>query len=224
MQKTVVQQVEDYVKQVMKEVAGHHDFKHVDRVRDRALQIAKSEGFGDLELVEVTALLHDIGLAYVKERKTHSQVGSEIADKFLRENNLLTEEKIGKITDAIKYHSSIRDGSGKLFEILRDADVLDALGAVGIMRAFTSKSYKPEYNPENIKGENWGLSGRSYDKLFKKGLEAGNNIIDQINLQISYYDNLATETARQLAKPLVEFMKNYVTQLEHEIKLAQKTT
>lgn len=217
MTKSVVQQVESYVKQITREEVAH-DFEHVDRVRNRAIQIAGGEGFEDLELVEVTALLHDIGLPYVKDRKMHSQKGAEIAGQFLRENNLLPEEKIGEITDAIRWHSRKRYGSGRLLDILCDADTLDALGAVGIMRAFTSKYFKPGYNPDNIRGDNRGLSVREYDELFARGLEAGDTIIDQINLQIHYYLSLTTETAKRLAKPLVEFMRDYVIQLEHEIK------
>ena len=58
---------------------------------------------------------------------------------------------------------------------------------------------------------------RRFDERIVKGLGIGETIIDQINFQMSYYDNLNTEAAKRLAKPLVEFMKEYVVQLEHEI-------
>ena len=206
-----------------------HDFKHVDRVRRWALRIAEEEGFEDLEIVEIAALLHDIGLPYVgEERDKHGQMGAEIAGRFLKEDSALTEEKIGQITSAIKYHCSppslvadlLKDmgEKGRLIAIIRDADIMDAIGAVGLMRAFTSKAAKPEYDPENFKGDTWRLSGREFDDRFARGLGIGDTIIDQINFQISYYDNLNTEAAKRLAKPLVEFMKEYIVQLEHEIK------
>jgi len=207
-----------------------HDFKHVDRVRHWALHVAREERFKDLEIVEVAALLHDIGLPYVdekSERSKHGPVGAEIAERFLKENCAFTEEQIEQITSAIRYHGSrpslVEDllksmgEKGRLLEIIRDADNLDALGAVGLMRAFTSKSGKPEYAPGNVKGDTWGLSSRGFDGRFSKGLGIGDTIIDQINLQASHHDNLRTETAKRLAKPLVEFMKEYVIQLEHEI-------
>ena len=211
-----IQQVEDYTKSIMnREVA--HDFKHVDRVRNWALQIAKKEGFEDLEAVEIAALLHDIGLLKADKRSLHGEVGAEMTTKFLKENNLLTQDKIAEICNAIKFHNKNREGEGKLLKILRDADMMDLFGAVGIMRAFTSKSSKPEYDVVNIKGETWQMTAVDFDKRFDSGIGIGNYIIDQINFQISCYDNLSTESARQFAKPLIEFMSNYIKQFDMEI-------
>ena len=211
-----------------------HDFKHVDRVRNWALVIANEEGFTPLEIVEVTTLLHDIGLARIddgNERKGHGPLGAEMAAGFLRDNSDLNAEDIELIAGAIKYHGlspsiveehlrSLGD-KGKLLEIIRDGDNLDALGAVGLMRAFTAQYYLPEYNPLNIKGDTWELSSVEFRKRFgigsKEGLAPVNYIVDQINQQIGYYDNLHTKTARILATPLVHFMKSFVLQLEHEI-------
>ena len=50
-----------------------------------------------------------------------------------------------------EYLKQLKDRAG-LFKILRNADVTDATGAVGLMRAFTSKSFLPEYDPGDIKG------------------------------------------------------------------------
>ena len=105
-------------------------------------------------------------------------------------------------------------------EVLRDADKLDALGAVGIMRAFTSKYAKPEYPPQDVKGDTWQIPMAGFEARFAKGKGIGDHIIDQINFQISFYGELRTETARQVGKPLVEFMRTYVTQLDSEINLS----
>lgn len=208
--------MEDYVKNVMSnEVA--HDFKHVDRVKNWALQIAKQEGFGDLEIVEISAQLHDIGLSKAEKRSLHGEVGAEMAAKFLTENNLLKQDKIAEICNAIKFHNKNREGEGELLKILRDADMMDLFGAVGIMRAFTSKSSKPEYDAADIKGETWQMSATDFDKRLDGGKCIGDFIIDQINFQISCYDNLSTESAKQFAKPLVEFMISYIKQLDAEI-------
>ncbi|HEY41785.1 MAG TPA: HD domain-containing protein [Dehalococcoidia bacterium] len=221
-------QIEDYVRSTMTGAVAH-DFKHVDRVRHWALRIAKEEGFEDLEMVEIAALLHDIGLPYIdeeSERGKHGQVGAEITGRFLDENFDLTEEQIEQITSAVRHHCSppslvadlLKDvgEKGRLIAIVRDADIMDAIGAVGLMRAFTSKAAKPEYAPGNVKGDTWGLSGGEVDERFAKGLGIGGTIIDQINFQISYYDNLNTGTAKRLARPLVDFMRGYLIQLERE--------
>ena len=49
MDKTAVKQVEEYVRKTMKDLVNHHDFKHVDRVRNWALQIAKEEGYVEMK-------------------------------------------------------------------------------------------------------------------------------------------------------------------------------
>ena len=174
-----IQQIESYVRQSMSTVTAPdlriaHDFKHVDRVRGWALCIASSEAIQDLELVEATALLHDIGLTRVEveQRSQHAQVGAEIAAQFLREHQLFSEEEIGIITDAIRCHSSPCDG-GALGEILRDADKLDALGAVGIMRAFTSKYTLSRNTPPKMSKVTHGRrqwEGLRNDLLKGKGL------------------------------------------------------
>ena len=224
-----IQQIEDYVRRVMTDVVAH-DFKHVDRVRRWALLIAAEEGLEDLVVVEIAALLHDIGLPHVdgeNERSEHGQVGAEIAGSLLREGSALTGEQVEHIALAIKYHGSPPSlvaevvgtvgEKGRLLEIIRDADTMDALGAVGLMRALTSKSARPEYTPGNVRGDTWGLSSREFDERFTRGLGIGETIVDQINFQISLYDNLKTETAKRLARPLVEFMKEFVIRLEREI-------
>ena len=216
MNNKTIQQVEGYVKSIMSnEVA--HDFKHVDRVKNWALQIANKEDYEDLEVVEISALMHDIGLTKAEKRNLHGEVGAKMAAKFLTENNLLTQDKIVEICNAIKFHNNNRKGEGKLLKILRDADMMDLFGAVGIMRAFTSKSSKPEYDVADIKGETWQMRAVDFDKRFDGEIGIGNFIIDQINFQISCYDNLSTGSARQFAKPLVEFMTNYIKQLDAEI-------
>jgi len=211
-----IQQVENYVKSIMSDEVAH-DFKHVDRVKNWALQIANKENFEDLEVVEISALMHDIGLTQAEKRSLHGEVGAEMAAKFLTENNLLTRNKIANVCNAIKYHNKNRKGEGKLLKILRDADMMDLFGAVGIMRAFTSKSSKPEYDVADIKGETWRMKAIDFDKRFDSGTGIGNYIVDQINFQISCYDNLSTESARRFAKPLVKFMKDYIKELDLEI-------
>lgn len=95
--------------------------------------------------------------------------------------------------------------------------MMDLFGSVGIMRAFTSKASKTEYDCDNIKGDTWGLTAHDFDKRFSSGTGIGQYIIDQINFQISCSDNLKTNTAKKLAIPFLDFMKSYVLQLELEI-------
>lgn len=192
-----------------------HDFKHADRVRHWALKIAKQEGYPDLELVEATALLHDIGLLN-GGRKHHAEVGAQLATDFLREHQLFSEAEIDTIAYAIRNHNSL-DGEGQLLAILQDADTLDLLGAVGLMRGFTSKADKPDYAPDLIKGETWGMSAEDFTERFQSGIGIGGTIVDQINFQISCYDNLSTAAGKAFGAPLAAYMRDFMEALEQQI-------
>lgn len=226
MRETRIEHIEQHVRDVMAQVVIPdlklaHDFKHVDRVRHWALQIARDEGAVDLEVVEATALLHDIGLAYVEHRNQHAAVGADVVAQFLREHGLFTGNEIAAIAEAIRCHSSL-SGGGHLGIVLRDADMLDLFGAVGLMRAFTSKYAKPEYDPHNIKGETWGITAAEVSQRFATGTGTGPCIVDQINFQISCYENVQTAKAKELAQPLVVLMQAYLVQLEHEIRAGRR--
>jgi len=234
----LISQTEDFVKSEMNRAPSAltvaHDFKHVHRVRNWAIAFARGERYADLATVEVTALLHDIGLARSAQEgdrgshvvlPPHGPLGAEMAKEFLKDHSNLRSELTELIADAILHHSdapfsigqhheSLWD-KGALSKIIRDADAADAMGAAGLMRAFTSKSFLPEYDPENLKGPAWGLSSVECGRLFS-GRPPVKTIADQINQQIRYYDGLHTETARRLCSPLVDFMRRFMLQLEAE--------
>ena len=212
-----VQKIEEYVKEIMSSETAH-DFKHVDRVRNWAIQIAENENFADLKMVEMAALMRDIGLPQSEPRSMHGEVGAKMAKEYLIDNKVLSEDKIDDVCNAIRYHNVNRKGEGVLLNIIRDADMMDMFGAIGIMRAYTSKAAKQEYDPLNIKGETWEMTAVDFDKRFDNKTEIGLYVIDQINFQISCYGNLQTISAKRLAKPLIEFMVKYINQLESEIK------
>lgn len=213
--KNTIKIIEQFAKQSLTKTA--HDFKHVDRVRYHALKIAKKEHFKNLPIVIASALLHDIGLPRVRLAKNHGKVGAQLAKEFLTKHHLFNNNEIAKIYYAIKNHNTNIKMPGQLLAIIRDADMLDALGNIGIVRAFTSKSHLPDYNPQKIKGETWELTNKDFDKRFAKKLGVGPTIIDQINFQISFYNNLNTKTAKEIAKPLVKKMRKFILGLEKEI-------
>ncbi len=217
MTENTIKIIEEYSKQATVKVPAH-GYTHLDHVRNWALKIAKEEGFEDLQMVEAAALLHDIGLPFAEKVNMHGEVGAKIASDFLRKNNLFDEGKIEEIAHAIKYHNSNKKVDGKLLAILRDADMIDLFGAVGLMRCIIYRGSNPEYNILNIKGDTWQADSRYFNEMFDKGKEIRTSVIDHINFNISCFDNLNTETAKEIAKPLVEYMKQYILQFESEIK------
>ncbi|HRQ41632.1 MAG TPA: HD domain-containing protein [Chloroflexota bacterium] len=209
-----IRQIEAYAQEIMCQCEIAHDYKHVDRVRRWALRIAEAEGYQHLDQVQAAALLHDIGLLH--GRAGHGPRGAEMAAQFLRENALFSAPEIVEITGAIRNHTSL-DGDGTLALILRDADILDLLGPVGIMRAFTSKAAQPEYLPDNVKGDTWGITAVAVTERFTAGQGIGPTIVDHLNFQISCYENLRTPSAREWARPLQAYMQSFLCELENQI-------
>lgn len=216
MSKDIIGQIEKYARKEMRDEIAH-DFKHVDRVRNWALKIAEAEGYENIEQVEIAALLHDIGRASTKSGQNHGVVGAAIARKFLEKHKMFDITEREEIILAIASHSGPGQGREELTAILKDADMMDALGTVGIMRAFSSKASVNEYDPENIKGEGWDQPMDYFQNLFNTGEGPGKYITDQINFQIDFQENLKTATAKKLAKPMIKYMKDFIIRLEDEV-------
>jgi HD superfamily phosphodiesterase len=227
--KSCIARIEGYVREAMDAATDPdlrlaHGYSHVDRVRNWGLRIAEEEGYDRLLLVEAAALLHDIGLAHLSAgapRAEHGTVGGEVAARFLVAQDAFSAADRAAIVDAVRCHNALGCG-GDLASMVRDADMLDALGAVGVMRALVSKYAQQEYDPEDVKGATWGLTARDYDRRFAAGKGIGGTIVDQINFQISFAGNLSTEAARRAADPLVAYMRGFVRELAYEVAAARR--
>jgi HD superfamily phosphodiesterase len=217
-----IEQIEAYAEQMMtgpfvvEAFRIAHEMPHVRRVYAHALRLAQAEGYPHQERVAAAALLHDIGLPVVEKRSDHPRVGAELAARFLQENELFASDEIAEICEAIVYHGRL-DGDTPLSHILRDADILDLLGSVGIMRAFTSKAHLPVYDPAYPRGETWGMSADDFTARFQASVGIGPTIMDQINFGMSCYENLSTETAREWGRPLRDTMRQFVIQFAGEV-------
>ncbi len=136
----------DKIKQITKKAKiffhnakGSHDWEHTLRVYNLCLHIGKEEN-ADMEILEISAILHDIGREEQDKcngKICHAERGAILAREILNEFKM-DEEKINKIVHCIETHR-FRKGSApnsKEARILFDADKLDSIGAVGIGRAF----------------------------------------------------------------------------------------
>ena len=129
---------------------GSHAFDHTERVYSLALRLSKNKKV-DLDVIKAATLLHDI--ARLKEEKKevecHAEHGAEIAEKILMEMRF-PEDKIKQVVHAIKVHRHSKGlkAETKEAEILKDADRLDALGAITIARMFSTggELNRPLYN------------------------------------------------------------------------------
>jgi uncharacterized protein len=114
-----------------------HDFDHVLRVLALAERIARAEG-ADLEVVRMSVLLHDIA------RHDEATTGEDHAVAAARRARQILQEHaaepafITAVAEAIGNHRFRTGGPPAALEakILYDADKLDAIGAIGVARAY----------------------------------------------------------------------------------------
>ena len=141
-----------FVKETLAGAEGGHDWFHIERVWKTARYIRENEGAGDPLIIELAALLHDISDA--KFNGGDDDQGSRIAREFLLKQKVETEttEHIENIIKHVSYKGGFSQNqiSSIEFQIVQDADRLDAIGAIGIARAFNYGGFKnrPIHNPE----------------------------------------------------------------------------
>ena len=118
---------------------GSHDWEHTQRVYNLCMHIGQIEG-ADMEILEIAAYLHDVGRSYQDKSKgaiCHAEKGAAIASDLLRRFSISNDKK-ADIIHCIKTHRFRGNSPPETLEakILFDADKLDAIGAIGIGRAF----------------------------------------------------------------------------------------
>jgi len=186
-------------------VETSHDINHFLRVERVAKRIAKQES-ADLEIVEAMCLLFDV--ARIMEDhgqiEDHAQEGAKIAREILVKIEF-PKEKIDAVCYAITVHRRSAGINPNTIEakILQDADYLDAMGAIDIIRVITSSIQSNKYKrPIYI------------DKPFTDDTYNNSSAIHFIASQIKHPKiqpkNFHTKLARELAKERFEFMKQFV--------------
>ncbi|KLU07368.1 Metal-dependent phosphohydrolase, HD subdomain protein [Rhodopirellula islandica] len=200
---TITRRVAEIVSQRMADQQAGHGFDHVRRVHRTACDIQKQIG-SDLFTIELAALLHDVG-----DAKFHD--GVERSAEFSREIlgdlkvDPMTIEHVAHIVDNLSFrkHETAEELSleGK---IVQDADRLDALGAIGIVRTieYGATVGQPFHiagnDPSDLSGPKTG-AGHFYQKLFR------------------LRDLLHTDPARQIATDREQFMKTFLAQFMSEM-------
>lgn len=139
----VTKQTIDFVKRILAGAEAGHDWFHIERVYRTALHINAEEG-GDLLIVSLASLLHDI--ADSKFNNGDEELGPRIAGEFLARLGLNADIvlQVQLIIKNMSYKASLggTDFQSKELDIVQDADRLDAIGAIGIARAFTYGGFK----------------------------------------------------------------------------------
>ncbi|MEY8820939.1 Mn(2+)-dependent (deoxy)ribonucleoside pyrophosphohydrolase [Bacillus subtilis] len=192
----LAEQIRAWVQSILTDESSGHDWHHVSRVADLAAYIGEKEK-ADLFIVEMAALVHDLidvklpdtvrlSVSEVYDQLVFFGVGKENADRVI---HIITRMSFRDREKLAKEPVSIE---GKA---VQDADRLDAIGAVGIARAFMFAGA----NGHGLYGDDQSAYAHFFYKLLR--------LKDMMN----------TDTARELAEERHNFMLQFVRQLEKDI-------
>lgn len=208
----IIEETIAFVKETLKGAEGGHDWFHIQRVFKNTLLIAKDEKV-DVLVVSLGALLHDI--ADAKFNGGDETVGPRMAKDFLISLGVDKKaiEHVVKIIENISFKSSLdskKSFESKELQVVQDADRLDAIGAIGIARAFNYGGYKNReiYNPEIA--PNLQMTKEEYKKSQAPSI---NHFYEKLLL---LKDKMNTESGKKLAEKRHQFMMDYLEQFYKE--------
>lgn len=200
--------VEFVASQIGEDNSGH-GLAHAKRVKENALAIAKEEG-GDEDVIVLASLLHDTA-----DHKLFSDTGKQLEKMkaILLENGFTAEvaRHVAEIAATISWNKGQQKELNSLeAKIVRDADRLDAIGAVGIVRTI-------EY-------------GNSHGRPFYTQEEIDSGIHDDSITTLAHFyqklllleDHMCTKAGKELAHDRSEFMKTFLDEFYLEIGASSK--
>ena len=222
---TEYQQIKKIATKELEGSDAGHDINHALRVYNSCLKLAKGLKDIDLDILKIAALLHDIGGPKELKDKTgricHARESAKMTKKILKDLSY-PQEKINQVIHCILAHRH-RTGvlpQTKEAKILFDADKLDALGAIGIARAYIwvgknnaqiySNISLKQYIKENIVGGKF--NGRIKDK-------SKHNPFFEFEIKLKRLpERLYTRKAKKIAKERLAYMRSFFNKIKKEIK------
>jgi len=220
----IIKKTETFVKETLSKDSTGHDWWHVHRVRNLAKRIALHEG-ADIFIVELAALLHDIG--DYKFFQGDEEAGAVKVRGWLSSLEISPSliDKIVGITSQIFFIHTLPDKSkekdkknsttptiSKELMAVTDADRLDAMGAIGIARAFTYGGFfnRPIYDP-NTKPSKF-ITKEEYKTTEAPSI---NHFYEKL---LKLKDMMYTPLGRKMAKRRHRFLNLYLKQFFKEWK------
>ena len=214
--KNIIEQTIVFVKKTLQGAEGGHDWFHIHRVFLNTQSIARKEKVNHL-IVSLGALLHDIA-----DSKFHDgveSIGPKVASEFLTSLNVEQEviDHVVQIIENISFKSSLETKLKERFnsielQVVQDADRLDAIGAIGIARAFNYGGFKNRELHNPIVPPNLNMSKEEYKKSTAPTI---NHFYEKLLL---LKDKMNTSTGKRIAQQRHQFMLDYLVQFDNEWK------
>ena len=209
MENTLITNALNFAKQIFENDFSGHDYFHTLRVYKMATKLAIEENT-NLEIVQLVAILHDVDDIKLSPQTSENK---DNARRFLKANNVDEPtinhicEIIGEISFAGKDSVVPETIEGKC---VQDADRLDALGAIGIARAFAYGGnhnrciYDPEIKP------NLDMNREEYHKHVSTTV---NHFYEKLFL---LKDMMTTASGKMIAEKRELYMKAYIDEFMEE--------
>ncbi|HEX9035514.1 MAG TPA: HD domain-containing protein [Ktedonobacterales bacterium] len=200
---TLLARAEQFAREVLGEDASGHDWSHIDRVRRLARVIAADEG-ADVFVCEISALLHDIADEKIAGDET---VGLRRVREWLaaQEADDVTADHVLNIIATMSFAGGDRPPMATIEgKVVQDADRLDAIGAVGVARAFAygGSRGRPMHDPSVLP-----RASMSREEYRHTQTPTINHFYEKLLL---LKDRLNTTRARQLAEARHRFMLDFL--------------
>ena len=202
----IIAYCEQQVKDIYSTFDASHDWQHIERVRRNAKLILQKEDANFL-LVELAVLLHDV--SDPKYKKENEDPETEILDRL--PISVLQKEKVRDIIRSV----SFKGGNGHApasaeARIVQDADRLDAIGAIGIARAF---SYGGAKDRQLYDWNEIPRTQMSEEEYRSKPTSSVTHFYEKLLL---LKDRMTTDTGKRIAEERHQFMLSFLQQLKKE--------
>ena len=207
----ILDQTINFVKTTLANAEAGHDWFHIERVYKTAQTINETEK-ADALIVALAALLHDI--ADSKFNGGDEEIGPQKAGDFLAsigvQQEIINEVKL--IIKNLSFKASFGEISyaSKELNVVQDADRLDAIGAIGIARAFTYGGFKNRVLHDPAIKPNLQMTKEEYKNTTAPTI---NHFYEKLLL---LKDLMKTETGKAMAKQRHDFMLTYLDQFYAE--------
>lgn len=202
-QKSILSATEKHIRQTFETEGSGHDWWHIYRVWKLAVQIQKNEG-GDLFIVEMAALLHDLDDWKLKEKDSQENKTQQWPESI--EVTHAEQTKIIEVIQQVSFKGAGVETPALCAEakIVQDADRLDAIGAIGIARTFAYGGNKNRliYDPE-IKPE----MHQNFEAYKSSTAPTINHFYEKLLL---LKERLNTDSAKEIAKGRHKFMEDFL--------------
>ena len=206
--------IEAFARQRMAQDKTGHDIQHLERVVANAQRLMAAESQPiKTSIVLAAAWLHDV----IDDKVTSNpaQARREVAELLIQAGATLPErDAILEIMDRQSFSKNLQERQSLSLEgqIVQDADRLDALGAIGIARAF----YYGGSRGHDLYND---LPPRDLSQLSQEDYRQNQSSLAHFDEKLlKLADLMNTASGRALAQERTAFMRQYLAQFWAEIK------